>query len=109
MIARVWKGWTVPENADAYEKLLREVVYPGLKKIAGYCGGYILRLDKDEESEFVTVNLFESLEAVKAFAGEDYKVPVFEPEARRLLSKVEPLAHHYEVKTAPQSVQSIPT
>jgi hypothetical protein len=47
------------------------------------------------------MNLFDSLEAVRAFAGPDYTVPVFEPEARKLLSKVEPLARHYEVKTTP--------
>jgi len=101
MIARVWKGWTKAENADAYEKLLREVVYPELKQIDGYLGGYILRHDTNEESEFVTMNLFESIEAVKKFAGTDYDVPVFEPEARRLLSKVEPIARHYNVKEAP--------
>ena len=102
MIARIWKGWTKTENADAYEKLLREVVYPELQTIDGYLGGYILRHDSKDESEFVAMNLFASLDAVKAFAGADYEVPVFEPEARRLLSKVEPLAHHYEVKKAPQ-------
>ena len=101
MIARVWRGWTRIENADAYERLLREVVYPGLHSINGYQGGYILRQDGEEEAEFVTVNLFESLDAVKAFAGSDYEAPVFEPEARRLLSRVEPIARHYEVKKAP--------
>ena len=102
MIARVWKGWTKAENANAYEKLLREVVYPGLQRISGYRGGYILRQDGKDEAEFVTVNLFESLEAVKAFAGPEYETPVFEPEARRLLSRVEPVARHYDVRKAPQ-------
>lgn len=101
MIARIWKGWTRSENADAYEKLLQEVVYPALQTLNGYQGGYILRQDGQEEAEFVTVNLFESLDAVKAFAGPDYEAPVFEPEARRLLSRVEPIARHYEVKKAP--------
>ena len=101
MIARVWRGWTNAENADAYERLLKEIVYPGLQGIDGYRGGYILRQDGQEEVEFVTVNLFESLEAVKAFAGSDYEVPVFEPEARRFLSRVEPVARHYEVKKSP--------
>jgi len=101
MIARVWRGWTNAENADAYERLLKEIVYPGLQDIDGYRGGYILRQDGQEEVEFVTVNLFESLEAVKAFAGTDYEAPVFEPEARRLLSRVEPVARHYEVKKSP--------
>lgn len=97
MIARVWRGWTKAEDADTYEHLLRGVVYPGLKNIAGYISGSILRQDHGEETEFVTINLFESLDAVKAFAGEAYDVPVFEPEARRLLSKVEPIARHYDV------------
>ena len=102
MIARIWRGWTESENADAYERLLREVVYPELQKIDGYLGGYILRNDGKDETEFVAMNLFASLDAVKAFAGPDYDLPVFEPEARRLLSKVEPIARHYEVKTTPK-------
>ena len=103
MIARVWKGWTKRDNADAYEKLLREVVYPGLRKISGYHGGYVLRQDIQNEAEFITMNFFDSLDSVKAFAGPDYEMPVFEPEAKRLLSRVEPVARHYEVKITPQS------
>lgn len=102
MIARLWKGWTQPENADAYEKLLKEVVLPELEHIDGYQGGYVLRQDGEHEVEFAVMNLFVSLDAVRAFAGPDYTTPVFEPEARRLLSKVEPIARHYEVKAVPQ-------
>src|SRR5260221_14131911 len=102
MIARMWRGWTKTDDADAYEKLLKEVVYPGLRKSEGYHGGYVLRQELEYETEFVTVNFFESLEAVMAFAGNDYETPVFEPEARRLLSKGEPIARHYEVKHALQ-------
>ena len=102
MIARMWRGWTRPENADAYEALLRDTVIPGLQQIDGHKGAYVLREAKKDEVEFVVVNFFESLEAVMAFAGPEYSVPVFEPEARELLSKVEPIANHYEVKLAPQ-------
>jgi len=105
MIARIWKGWTRPEDADAYERLLREVVYPGLHLLLGYLGGYILRSDKSGETEFVTMNLFESLDAEKSFADPDYEVPVFEPAARRLLSRVESIARHYDVRQAPDSVR----
>jgi heme-degrading monooxygenase HmoA len=101
MIARLWKGWTSFENADAYEKLLRDRVLPSLGKIKGWRGGYVLRQSTESEVEFVVVNLFDSLEAVREFAGPDYTVPVFEPEARQLLSKVEPVAHHYEVRVSP--------
>jgi len=97
MIARHWRGWTEPRNADAYETLLKTRVLPELKRVAGYCGGYILRSDGAEEVEFVVVNLFESIDAVRLFAGADYSTPVFEPEARLLLSRIEPIARHYEV------------
>ena len=75
MIARHWRGWTEPQNADAYEALLKNKVLPGLRDIEGYRGGYVLRSDRPSEVEFVVVNLFDSLEAVKRFAGSDYAVP----------------------------------
>ena len=71
---------------------------PGLKDIEGYRGGYILRNDQPREVEFVVINLFDSLESVKRFAGQDYTVAVFEPEARRLLCRIEPIAVHYTVR-----------
>jgi hypothetical protein len=100
VIARHWRGWTELRNADAYEALLKATVLPQLRRVAGYRGGYILRNDGTDEVEFVVVNLFESLAAVRAFAGPDYSTPVFEPEARLLLSRIEPIAHHYEVRAS---------
>jgi heme-degrading monooxygenase HmoA len=100
MIARHWRGWTDIENADAYERLLKEKVLPRLKDVDGYRGGYVLRHDGPREAEFVVLNLFDSLDAVKRFAGNDYGTPVFEPEAKKLLSRVEPVAMHYEVRTS---------
>jgi hypothetical protein len=100
MIARHWRGWTKAQHADEYETLLRTRVLPELAENAGYRGGYILRghtVDGDE-IEFVVINLFDSIEAVRAFAGPDYFTPVFEPEARLLLSRFEPIANHYEVR-----------
>jgi hypothetical protein len=98
MIARHWKDWTKRENADAYEQLLKEKVLPNLKKDLDYRGGYVFRSDGMEETKFVAVNLFDSIEAVRRFAGEDYTVATFEPEAKLLLSRVEPLAMHCEVR-----------
>ena len=98
MIARHWRGWTKLKDAEAYEKLLKQIVLPGLKTIEGYRGGYVLRNDGSEEAEFVVINFFDSLDAVKRFAGPDYAVAVFEPEAKRLLSRIEPSASHYEVR-----------
>jgi len=101
MIARHWRGWTKTQDADAYEALLRTRVLPELKRIPEYRGGYILRNDAAEESEFVVVNFFDSLDAVRKFAGANYSVPVFEPDAKALLSRFEPVANHYEVRLAP--------
>lgn len=101
MIARHWRGWTTPHNADAYERLLREQVLPGLQSIDGYRGGYLLRSDGPNEVEFIVINLFDSLDAVKRFAGPDYTEAVFEPEARALLSRIEATARHYDVRIAP--------
>lgn len=98
MIACHWRGWTKPEDADVYETLLRDTVLPGLKQIAGYRGGYILRGEPASEVEFVVINFFDSLAAVQEFAGPNYQTPVFEPEARKLLSRTEPVATHYSVR-----------
>ena len=98
MIARHWRGWTAVPDADPYESLLKDKVLANLKGIEGCRGGYILRNDGPREVEFVVVTLFDSLEAVKRFAGTDYSTPVFEPEARRLLCRIEPAAMHYEVR-----------
>ena len=98
LIARHWRGWTKVQDADTYENLLKLTVFPSLQAIEGYRGGYIFRNDGPREVEFVVVNLFDSLEAVKRFAGPDYRTPVFEPEAKALLCRIDPVAVHYEVR-----------
>ncbi len=103
MIARHWRGWTKPECADEYENLLRSKVLPALGAIEDYRGGYILRSENVEETEFVVLNLFDNLEAVKRFAGPEYTVPVFDPEAKALLSRVENFAAHYDVRACTAS------
>jgi hypothetical protein len=100
MIARHWRGWTQVQDANEYENLLKDKVLPSLSGIEGYKGGCILRNDGPREVEFVVLNLFDSLEAVTRFAGPDYSIPVFEPEARRLLCRIEPVAMHYEVRAS---------
>jgi len=100
MIARYWRGWTTPQDGDAHEALLSNKVLPGLRGIRGYRDGYVLRSDDPAESEFVVINLFDSLETVKVFAASDYRTPVFEPEARALLSRIDPTACHYEVRAS---------
>jgi heme-degrading monooxygenase HmoA len=102
VIARVWRGWTKPENGDAYEEFLRANVFPALTtRVPGFRGGYVTRRDVDSEVEFLVMTLFDSLESVRAFAGDAYELPVIEPEAVRLLSGFDERAVHYDVVIAP--------
>lgn len=99
MISRVWHGWTSRENADAYEELLRSEIFAGIAKrsIQGYRGIHLLRRDVDDGVEFVTIMWFDSLDAVRAFAGEDYEVAVVPSKARQLLSRFDGRSAHYQV------------
>jgi heme-degrading monooxygenase HmoA len=100
MISRVWHGWTTPANADAYETLLKSEIFTGIKKrkIGGYRGIHLFRCDIGREVEFVTVMWFDSLDAVRVFAGEDYEKAVVPQKARKLLSHFDALSQHYEVR-----------
>jgi antibiotic biosynthesis monooxygenase (ABM) superfamily enzyme len=97
VIARLWHGWTVPGNADAYEEFLRSKMLPSIHRVPGYLGADLLRRDDGDEIAFVTITRFESLQAVRAFAGENYERAVVEPEARELLSRFDERSEHYEV------------
>jgi len=104
MIGRIWHGWTTPENADAYEALLKQEIFVGFKdrQISGYKGIHLFRRNVGEEVEFVTLMWFESIEAVRTFAGEDYEVAVVPPKARAILSRYDARSQHYEVKAEMQ-------
>ena len=102
MILRLWHGWASSTNADAYASHLREEVLPGIRqRVAGYRGAYVLRRDADEEVEFVTLTLFESMDAVREFAGDDHEQAVVPPRARELLSHFDERSTHYEVLIEP--------
>ena len=102
MICRIWHGWTSPANADAYEQLLRSEIFRGIaaRDIPGYHGIELLRRRDGESVEFVTVMRFESLDAVRAFAGSDHEVAVVPPAARALLQRFDTRSAHYEVRQA---------
>jgi heme-degrading monooxygenase HmoA len=97
MIARIWHGWTPLEHADAYEDFLRTTMFPSIHRVPGFLGADLLRRDLDGEVAFITITRFESLDAVRAFAGDDYERAVIEPEARELLSRHDQSSQHYEV------------
>ena len=97
MIARVWHGWTRPEDADGYESHLRPELLPGLSKVPGFRGSYLLRRAVEEEVEFVTIILWEALENVRAVAGEDYETAVIPEDRKKYLKRFDAKAAHYEV------------
>ena len=101
MIVRVWHGWTKLEDADAYEQFLRGLLSDLPASVSGSFGGWVLRRPGDGEAEFVVMTLFESLDAIRAFAGDDYETPVIEPEAARLLVRGDEKAAHYEAVFEP--------
>ena len=103
MIARVWHGWTNRENATAYEDLLRSEILPGIARrgIRGLTGEHLLRREDGEEIEFVTILWFDSMEAVREFAGEDYETAVVPEKARRLLARFDARSQHYETVIEP--------
>lgn len=98
VVARVWRGWTRPADAAAYEDFLRAVVVPESLALDGCAGAYVLRDDRADEVEFMVMLMFRDLAAVERFAGERVDVPVIPAVARALLSRFETKAAHYDVR-----------
>ncbi len=98
MIFRIWHGWTTPENADAYERVVQDEVFELIagKKVAGYRSIDLLRRQDGDEVEFTTIMRFDSMDAVKAFAGEDYERSFVPPQARAVLKHFDATARHYD-------------
>ncbi len=100
MISRIWHGFTTPENADAYENVLREEIFEGIKNrnITGYKGIQLLRRQLSNETEFITIMWFDSLDAVIRFAGEDYEKAVVPDKAQKILSRYDDRSQHYDLR-----------
>lgn len=103
MIARIWHGYTKPQDADAYEAMLKPELLPGISEVAGYQSSYLLRKDAEDEVEFITVMFWDSIDAIRAFAGEDYETSIVPEERRRYLSRHDAKATHYHVASAHKS------
>jgi heme-degrading monooxygenase HmoA len=103
MISRIWHGWTTHENAAAYQSLLETEILPGIanRRIKGYRGAHLLRRDQENEVDFVTILWFESMDALREFAGQDYEVAVVPPRARMLLSRFDERSAHYQTLIEP--------
>jgi len=100
MVARIWRGYTTPENADAYETFLKTEFLPAVatKKIAGYKRFELLRKNNGDEISFITIMWFESIEHIRSFAGEEYEKAVVHPKAQALLKRYDKTSEHYEIR-----------
>jgi hypothetical protein len=101
MITRIWHGWTTPANAPIYENLLRSEIFTAIAEhnIAGYRGISLCKRDSGDEVEFVTIMWFDSINAVRAFAGENYEVAVVPAKAQAVLSRFDSVSAHYDTRS----------
>lgn len=97
MIARTWRGWTRREDADAYVAYIMDTGIREYRETPGNRAAYILRRDEGERTEFVTLSFWDSVEAVRGFAGQHVEQAVFYPEDDRFLVDRETAVSHYEV------------
>lgn len=97
MITRLWQGYTTPENADAYEAFVKSEIFPQLRAVRGFLGGKLLRRDLFQEVEFIAVTHFDSLESVRAAAGEEFGYIIIPETGRKLLSRFDQRVAVYEV------------
>jgi len=99
MIARIWHGYTKPEHADAYEAKLKPELLPGMSRIPGYRGGIVLRRPLGDEIEFITIMVWESMEALRAVAGEHFAAAIIPEDRLRYLSRYDKESAHFEIRS----------
>lgn len=101
MIARIWRGRTLASKADEYFEYLQKTGLNDYRSISGNQGVYVLRRLKDDEAEFLLLSLWESIEAIKQFAGEDYEKARYYPADKDFLLEFESQVSHYEMLVKP--------
>ncbi|WAZ26284.1 antibiotic biosynthesis monooxygenase [Streptomyces cinnabarinus] len=99
MICRMWRGWTTNENADAYERIVRGQVIPGIeaRRIPGFLSIDLVRRERENDVEFMTLMWFDTLDSVRAFMGEDYKTAHVPAAAQAVLSDFDKQSVHFDV------------
>jgi len=97
MIARIWKGAVAKADGDEYARYIEETGFAAYGDTPGNRGAWMLRRDSGELTEFLTLSFWESIDAVKAFAGEDYEVAVYYPDDERFLVERDDTVAHYEI------------
>ena len=100
-VARIWRGWTTVENADAYQAVVDAEVLPAIfeRGIPGLVGAHLMRADQVEngEIEFTTILWFESLDSVKNFMGEDYRRAHVPENAQAVLKRFDSESKHFHM------------
>ncbi len=97
MIARIWHGRTKAEDYEAYTEFLKARAVPDYKSTEGFVRLVFLRTIRENEGRFTLITFWESLEAIKNFAGEDYEKAKYYPEDKDFLLEFEEKVIHYEV------------
>ncbi|GAA2644528.1 antibiotic biosynthesis monooxygenase [Streptomyces vastus] len=99
MICRLWRGWTAKGNADAYERIVREQVIPGIEAqhIPGFLSIDLVRREREDDVEFMTLMWFDALASVRAFMGEDYETAHVPVAAQSVLADFDKRSAHFEV------------
>lgn len=105
MILRMWKARSTAENVGAYVQHATKKVFPALRAIEGHRGAYLLRRTVDGAIELVVLTLWESMDAVRRFAGAKPDKAVVEPEARAVLTDFDSSVTHFEVVQSPEQGQ----
>jgi len=102
MVVRIWRGQATLENASAYCKHVTQTVFPSLTNIQGHQGAYLLQRETNGQVEFLAVTLWDSIKAIKNFAGEDEETAIVEPAARAVLADFDDFARHYDLMYGPE-------
>jgi heme-degrading monooxygenase HmoA len=97
MIARIWHGTTEVAKADAYLEYLNTTGIPDYRNTKGNLGAYVLRRVENDRAHFLTLSFWESLDAIKSFAGEDPEAARYYPQDKEFLLEFEPTVQHYEL------------
>ena len=97
MIVRMWHGRVASEKAKAYREFTNQRAIPDYQSVPGNISAYVLERQEGEITHFITLTFWESLEAIRGFAGDDLEQAKYYPEDKDFLLEFEPRVVHYEV------------
>jgi heme-degrading monooxygenase HmoA len=106
MIARIWRGAVRPDDADEYTTYIRDTGIAEYLLTPGNRGAWMLRRDEAGRTEFITYSLWDSLDAIRGFAGDDIEAAVYYPEDERFLIEQDDRVKHYEIVAGGDGEQS---